>query len=109
VSRDRELTIDRRVEADGSVTLVCRGPITQETSGLFKSEIKSLAPDYKFVRANMSDVDFVDSAGLGDVLTAYLSARSAGCDLKLVNVNPRVKDLLDISSLTSVLEEDPAR
>lgn len=103
------LTIDRLVSNDGAVTLVCRGPIIQRTSSLFKSEVKSLAREHKSVRANLSEVDFVDSAGLGDVLTAYISAKSVGCDLKLINVNPRVRDLLDITSLTSVLEEGTSR
>lgn len=59
--------------------------------------------------ADLSDVDFVDSSGLGAVLSAYLSARSAGCDLKLIKVHPRVKDLLNITRLASVVEDSAER
>jgi anti-sigma B factor antagonist len=97
------LTIERIVTGDGTTTLVCRGRITMETGGQFRSEVKSLKDAQKYVLADLSAVNYVDSGGLGEVLAAYISARSAGCELKLVNVHPRVRDLLDISRLTSVL------
>jgi anti-sigma B factor antagonist len=99
------LTIDLVASAADAATLVCRGRITAETSSLFKSQVKSLAPQHHYVMADLSDVDFVDSSGLGDVLAAYLSARSAGCELRLINVNPRVQDLLNITRLASVFKE----
>jgi anti-sigma B factor antagonist len=90
---------------DGTATLTCHGRITLETAELFKSEVKSLAPGHQRVRADLSEVDFVDSTGLGSVLAAYISSKSAGCDLVLINVNPRVKDLLNMTKLAAVLEE----
>jgi anti-sigma B factor antagonist len=87
-----------------AVTLVCRGRLTAETSNLFKSEVKRLAPEHQYIMADLSGVDFVDSCGLGDVVSAYASARAAGCELRLVKVHPRVSDLLNITRLTSVFE-----
>jgi len=100
----RTLTIDTVRAADGEVTLVCRGRITIETAGAFKSQVKSLAPGQQHLLADLGDVDYVDSSGLGDVLAAYLSARSVGCELKLIKVHPRVRDLLNITRLMSVFE-----
>jgi anti-sigma B factor antagonist len=100
-----DLTIEHAASADGSPTLVCRGRITEETSHLFKSEIKGLSSGHQYVTADLSEVDYVDSSGLGAVVAAYLSARSAGCELKLIKVHPRVKDLLNISRLASVFDE----
>jgi anti-sigma B factor antagonist len=102
---ERTLSIDRLVSDDGTATLVCRGQITVETSGAFKSEVKSLAAAHKSILADLSEVDFVDSFGLGDVLAAFVAARSQECSLKLISVHPRVKDLLDITRLASVLED----
>ncbi|HWW83417.1 MAG TPA: STAS domain-containing protein [Vicinamibacterales bacterium] len=99
------LTIDNQVDTDGTPTLVCRGRITEDTAGLFKAEVKSHAPGHQYMMADLSEVDFVDSSGLGAVVAAYLSARSAGCELKLVNVHPRVKDLLNISRLATMFGE----
>jgi anti-sigma B factor antagonist len=99
-----KLTIDRSVSPEGATTLVCRGRITMETGSQFRSEVKSLAPQNKFLLADMSGVDFVDSSGLGIILGTYISARSNGCDLVLLDVHPRVKDLLNISHLNKALE-----
>ena len=101
----RTLSIDHAPSDDAIATLVCKGQITLETSGAFKSEVKKLAPAHKYILVDLSEVDFVDSFGLGDVLAAYIAARSVGCNLKLVKAHPRVKDLLDITRLASVLED----
>lgn len=100
----RTLTIEHLVSGDGTPTLVCHGRITAETSSLFKSEVKSLAAQHKRVLADLSGVNFVDSSGLGAVLATYTSAKSAGCELRLIKVHPQVKDLLNITRLAAVLE-----
>ena len=100
----RTLDIDLRIGDDGTPTLVCRGRITTETSGLFKSEVKKLVPQSKLVIADFSNVDYIDSSGLGTVLATYISTRSAGCSLKLVHLNQRVKDLLQLTRLATVFE-----
>jgi len=100
----RNLTIDLRVSDDGTPTLVCRGRINLENASLFRSEVKSLALQNKLVLADLSGVDTVDSSGLGSILGTYISAKSDGCELKLINVHPRVKDLLNITHLNSIFE-----
>jgi anti-anti-sigma factor len=73
-----------------------------ETANHFRSEVKTLAPKHKFLKADLSGVDFVDSEGLGSILGTYIFALSHGCNLVLVNVNSRVKDLLNITHLEAV-------
>jgi anti-sigma B factor antagonist len=103
---DRGLTIEELgTSDDGSVTIVCRGRLTAETSESFKSQVKDLALTHQYVMADLAGVDFVDSSGLGGVLAAFMSARSKGSQLKLVKVHPHVKDLLDMTRLASVLEK----
>ena len=99
----RNFSIDHRVSDDGTPILVCRGRINLETSNLFKAEVKNLSGNSKVVLADLSAVDAVDSSGLGGILGTYISAKSDGCELKLINVHPFVKDLLNITHLTSVL------
>ena len=99
-----KLTIDRSAWSDGTPTLICRGRLTLETSSLLKSEVKSLSPQNKHVMADMSEVTFVDSAGLGGLLGVYVSAKSDGCYFELVNVHPHLRDLLNMTHLTSVFQ-----
>jgi anti-sigma B factor antagonist len=101
------LSIEHTSTTDGVVTIVCRGRITIQTGDAFRTTVKDLAVGQMRVLADVSEIDYVDSAGLGSVLAAYLSAKSANCDLKLIKVNPRVKDLLNITRLSNVLEERP--
>ncbi len=101
----KTLNIDVRLGEDGVPILVCRGRITAETSGLFKSEVKNLIPTHKLIVADLSAVEHVDSSGLGTILATYVSARAAGSDLKLVNLSQRVSDLLRMTKLASVFEE----
>ncbi len=99
----RWLTIEHNVAEDGTPTLVCKGRINLESANVFRSEVKSLSPTHQKLFADMSGVDSVDSSGLGSILGTYVSAKGDGCDLVLVNVHPRVRDLLNITHLTSVL------
>ena len=98
----RKLIIEHNASDEGTPTLVCRGRITMETANHFRSEIKTLAPKHRFLKADLGGIDFVDSEGLGSILGTYIFALSHGCDLMLVNVNSRVKDLLDITHLEAV-------
>lgn len=102
-SSQRWLTIERSVGADGIPTLICKGRINLESAGSFRAEVKALSAEHKTVLADLSAVDAVDSSGLGSILGTYVSAKNDGCNLILVNINPRVKDLLNITKLTTVL------
>ena len=99
------LTIDVVGAADETPTLRCAGRITAENSKLFKSKVQSVAPGHLYLDIDLFNVDFVDSSGLGEVVAAYVSARSAGCRLNLIKVNPRVKDLLDVTRLAPLFEK----
>jgi len=59
--------------------------------------------DRKFV-LNLTNCDYIDSSGLGELVTAFTTVRNAGGDLKLVNLTKRVHDLLQITKLLTVFE-----
>jgi anti-anti-sigma factor len=99
----RWLTIENRAAEDGTPTLVCKGRINLESANMLRAEVKNLSSTHRTVLADLSEVDAVDSAGLGSVLGTYVSAKNDGCELVLVNVHPRVKDLLNITKLTTIL------
>ena len=99
----RSLSIEQKTDDDGNPVLVCSGRMNLETTEQFKTEVKKLSADHKQIDADMSAIDNIDSAGLGSLLGTYISAKNQGCDLRLINVNPRLKDLLNITHLTSVL------
>jgi anti-anti-sigma factor len=101
------LTVEHAENENGFPVLLCRGRITLENADVFRTEVKKLSPSHKFVFADLNGVDSVDSSGLGTILGTYISAQKDGCELKLINVHPRVRDLLNITRLTEVLGEKP--
>ena len=103
-SPQRKLTIDVTDDSNASVTLVCRGEIVAANADEFKSKVKALAANHQYVLADMGAVDYVDSSGLGSIAGAFLSAKSAGCNLKIIKADPRFKDLLNMTRLAAVLE-----
>ncbi len=53
---------------------------------------------------NLGNVTYIDSSGLGELVSAYTTARNKGCEVKLLNVQSKVQDLLQITKLYTVFE-----
>jgi anti-sigma B factor antagonist len=58
----------------------------------------------KKILLNLRDVDYIDSSGLGELVSAFTSARSQGGELKLLNLTKRVRALLQITKLSTVFD-----
>jgi anti-sigma B factor antagonist len=56
------------------------------------------------VLMNLEDVDYVDSAGLGELITAFTTVRAHGGQLKLLKLTHRIHDLLQITKLLTVFD-----
>ena len=70
-----------------------------------KQRIKDLLADgQKRILLNLADVNYIDSAGLGSLISAYTSSKREGASLKLVNLTKRIQDLLAITKLITVFE-----
>jgi anti-sigma B factor antagonist len=53
---------------------------------------------------NLSDVDYIDSSGIGELVNAHTKVRESGGELKLVNLTRRVHDILQITRLFTVFD-----
>jgi anti-sigma B factor antagonist len=91
---------------DDVVILDLSGRITMgEGTLIIRENIQKLlnAGDRKFL-LNLSDVDYIDSSGLGELVTSFTTVRNQGGHLKLLNLTKRVQDLLQITKLLTVFE-----
>lgn len=59
--------------------------------------------DRKFL-LNLADVDYIDSAGLGELVTAFTTVRAEGGQFKLLKLTHRIRDLLQITKLLTVFD-----
>jgi anti-sigma B factor antagonist len=63
-----------------------------------------LARSRKKIVVDLADVDYIDSAGLGALVSAFTSVRNEGEDLKLVYLTKKVQDLLQMTKLYTVFD-----
>jgi anti-sigma B factor antagonist len=93
------------VRQSGDVAIVdLAGRITLgDGSGMIRNTIKELlAGGRKNVLLNLKDVTYIDSAGLGELVSAFASVNNAGGNIKLLHVQGKVRDLLQITKLYTV-------
>jgi anti-sigma B factor antagonist len=92
---------------DGKVTVLSlAGKVTLgEGDVLLKDKLHSLLNQgQKDVLLNLAQVNYVDSAGLGAIVSAYTTMTREGGSLKLANVTKKLQDLLTITKLLTVFE-----
>jgi anti-sigma B factor antagonist len=90
---------------DGVKVIDCSGRIVfgDEASQLRETIKKELSENNRIVM-NLGNVSYIDSGGIGTLVSLFTSARNAGGDIKLANLTKRVGDLLQITKLITVFE-----
>jgi anti-sigma B factor antagonist len=97
----RPLTLD--VNLNGDVALVrLHGKLMMESTVLLHARVKKLIPGHKRIVLDLSDLTHMDSSGLGSLVGLFVSARSAGCSLELVNLSHGIQRVLSLTNLLSV-------
>ena len=97
----------------GDVTLLeAAGRITLgESVSLLRNQIHELVDDGRTkIVLKLADVTYIDSSGIGELVSGFTTVTNSGGNLKLLNLNKRVKDLLQITKLYTVFDvhEDEA-
>ena len=91
----------------GGVTIVdLSGKITLGEGGVtLREEVRKLvAAGQKKIVLNLAGVNYIDSSGLGELVSAYTAVKNAGGELKLLNLTSKVRDLLVITKLVTVFD-----
>lgn len=95
------------VENTEQVTVVkCAGKLVNETTGELKDLVKSLFPTTRHVVLDLTDVNYMDSSGLGTLVQLKCSAVNAKVRLELINISARIRDLLRLTKLQQVFVAD---
>jgi len=89
---------------DSQTTVRATGRVTLETSASLESALRDLTADGKRIVLDLTNVDYVDSAGLGALVSVYMHARRTKCDLEIANPKQRIRDLFNRSGLAAVFE-----
>jgi anti-sigma B factor antagonist len=100
------MKLDERVSGDVTVITIT-GEITLSAGGdvQLKDKIQSLLQQGRTkILLDMGNVSYVDSAGLGQLVQASVTASKNGGKLKLLNLTKRLNDLLVVTKLSTVFD-----
>jgi len=93
-------------EVDGVTVLGLSGRITLgEGSVQLRDAIRDLiSKGQKGILLDLGDVNYIDSSGLGELVSAYTTAKNQGAALKLLKLTKKVHDLLQLTKLYTVFD-----
>jgi anti-sigma B factor antagonist len=93
-------------QVDGVTILDLGGRITLgEGSVQLRDSVRDLlAKGQKKILLNLGEVNYIDSSGIGELVSAYTTVRNQGGELKLLNLTRKVHDLLQITKLYTVFD-----
>ena len=84
------------LEVTGRITLGASGPSLQD------GVRELLDSGHKNIIVDLGGVTYLDSSGLGQLVVSYATAVSRGSEIRLLNLNKRVYDLMQITKLYTV-------
>src|SRR3954466_10988614 len=93
-------------QVDGITVLDMSGRVTLgEGSVVLRDTIRDvLSKGNKKILLNLGDVTYIDSSGIGELVSAFTAVRKEGGELKLLNLTKKVHDLLQITKLYTVFD-----
>lgn len=86
------------IDMDGRITLGEGGALLRDLIH------QKLDAGHKKIVMNMAGINYIDSTGLGELVSSYRLVKSQGGELKLLNLNKKVSDLLQITRLYAVFD-----
>jgi anti-sigma B factor antagonist len=94
----REVSHVTIVDLNGRITL------GDETGQLRDAVRQLIAGDKKKIVLNLAQVDYIDSSGVGELVSSFTAVRNAGGELKLLNLTKKVRDVLNVTKLYTVFD-----
>jgi anti-sigma B factor antagonist len=94
----REVSHVTIVDIDGRITL------GDETGQLRDTVHQLLAAGKKKIVLNLAAVDYIDSSGVGELVSSFTTVRNAGGELKLLSLSKKVSDILQVTKLYTVFD-----
>ncbi len=98
-----ELTFETIKDPDETL-IRCTGRIVSATSNDLQNTVRALIPGTKRLVLDLTNVSYMDSSGLGALVGIYLTAKRQECELNLINLNQRLKELFRLTRLATIFE-----
>jgi anti-sigma B factor antagonist len=107
--KERKLRLSLEIRAVEDVTVICcKGRIAYGAEATALSgEFAKLAPQTRRVVIDLSGVELIDAAGLRALISVALMAQASQCSVTLAAPGTFIRELLELTKLTSVFEVHP--
>jgi anti-sigma B factor antagonist len=96
--------ITRQVDSINVVDLSGRITLGEGCSQLRELIRDLLAKGHKKILLNLGEVTYIDSSGIGELVSGFTAVSNQGGQLKLLNLTKKVQDLLQITKLLTVFD-----
>jgi anti-sigma B factor antagonist len=94
----REVSHVTIVDINGRITL-------GDETGKLRDTIRQLiAAEKKKIVLNLAQVDYMDSSGVGELVSSFTTVRNSGGELKLLSLSKKVSDILQVTKLYTVFD-----
>ena len=91
-------------ESNGAPLIRCKGRVVAGVADRLYGEVRVLLPNNKRIILDFTEVHHIDSMGLGMLARIYVSSKSAGCVVDVVNMGKSVRSLLGITHMLSMFQ-----
>ena len=99
------LRFSLEIEGQPDATVVhCSGRLMIESGSILRTEVQKLIKPGGRIVLDLTRVTHCDSMGLGAVVSLYVSSRSAGCRLEIINFGQKLRQLFSVANLLSLFE-----
>ena len=99
------MTIITRQAGDVTIVDISGRIVLGEESAALRNLVCDLtSKGHKKILFNLGDVNYIDSSGLGHLVSAFTSVRKQGGELKLLNLTKKVHDVMQITKLYTVFD-----
>ncbi|MFZ0306761.1 MAG: STAS domain-containing protein [Candidatus Sulfotelmatobacter sp.] len=94
----REVSHVTIVDIDGRITL------GDETGQLRDTVRRLIAEGKKKIVLNLAKVDYIDSSGMGELVSSFTTVRNSGGELKLLSLTKKVRDVVQVTKLYTIFD-----
>jgi anti-sigma B factor antagonist len=103
VMPNSELELSTEIK-DAEAVVHASGRITAATSAQLQTTVRALIPGRKRVVLDLKEVPYIDSSGIGALVSVHMAAGRSQSALELINLQPRIRDLFELTRLMTVFE-----
>jgi anti-anti-sigma factor len=103
---ERVMELQTSTRIAGDILIVsCKGRIVVgDETALLRANVRNAMTEYRWIILNLSEVDYIDSTGIGMLVGLFATSRNLGGNMWLAGLMKRVRDLLQITKLLTVFE-----